>query len=682
MLKLSEHLPINKLVKSANIADLLSKEDQDRIGSVCYDEFEADRRGRHSWEDRMIPALSAAMQIYKKKSFPWDGASSISFPLISIASLQYHTRVYHALLQNDDLVRLMSFGEDPDGMKTDRATRIAAHMNYQLLEEDEEWETEMDLTLLVQSIVGCAFKKVYSSFSDKIVKSSFVSPFDLVVPYYTKNLKNAVRISHILSMTKNDLYEREMQGLYTKSDKSETNKGQNLIRPASLARDEDESSYDQDTPYDIIEQHRWLDLDGDGYLEPYVVTFRHDIKKVLRIVARYFNLDIDYSSKKEVIRIRPRCSFIKYPFIPSPDGSFYDMGFGSLLSSLSGSIDSLINQLIDAGTLSNLGGGFISRNLILRSGNYRFTAGEYKIVEATGAQLSEGILPLPIREPSDTLFKLLELLINYGERVAGSTDSMLGQNPGQNTPAESFQSLLDQGSRIFQGLFRRTYSSFRNELRLIFSLNALTLTSQKSFMAYGSGQLTQVHPQDYMNYEGMVSPASDVMMYSDQAQLEQAKALMEASKAGAGYDIYQVNKRLLKALKISNVNEVLPDPAMKPPQQQQPESLVQVALIKEQGLMQRHQMDNRIDLLKAMQQRMIAEGRLLSAEARSAMQLAKADETGSIPEYVAVINQLKKQNQELFSQLDQLLSGTVQEENVNNQQQQPTNAGQPGTVAP
>lgn len=672
-LELSQQLSIGQLVKSANIAGFYSKEDLNRIGFLCHEEFDMDHGSRMEWEQRMIPALMAAMQIYKRKSFPWEGASSVSFPLISIASLQYHTRVYHALLQNNDLVRLVAYGEDPDGMKTDRASRIAAHMNYQLLEEDDDWESEMDLTLLVQAIVGCAFKKVHYDFDGKLIKSSFVSPFDLVVPYYTKNIKKAVRISHIFSMTKNELHEREKQGIFLKTD-MELGSGFKLLRTQALVREEKESYDDKDHPCDVIEQHRYLDLDGDGYSEPYVVTFRYDTKQVLRIVARYFNQDVDYNSKKEIIRIGARCAFIKYPFIPSPDGSFYDMGFGSLLSSLSGSADSIINQLIDAGTLSNLGGGFISRNLVMRSGNYRFTPGEYKVVDATGAQINEGILPLPIREPSDTLFKLLELLINYGERVAGSTDSLLGQNPGQNTPAESFQSLLDQGSRIFQGLFRRTYASFRRELRAIFNLNALTLTAQKSFMAIGSGQLLQVHPQDYLNYDGIVSPASDVMMYSDRAQLEQSKALLEASKTNAGYDPYQVNKRFLRALKVSNIDEVLPDPSARPPKPPEPEPSVQVATIKEQGLLQRHEMDTKIKLLQQMHQRMIAEGRLLSAEARSVMQLAKADETGDVEEYVATINSLKKQNQELFGQLDQLLQGASETQNGN--------TAEPSPVAP
>ena len=657
MLTLKSKLSTAQILKSPNIAELLDKDDVACIGHLCFDEFTMDMDGRRDWEERMVPAMSMAMQIHKKKSFPWDGASSIAFPLISISSLQYHTRVYHALLQNNDLVRLMTYGEDPDGMKTDRASRIASHMNYQLLEEDEDWEQSMDLTLLVQSILGCAFKKVYFTFEDRIIKSTFVSPFDLVAPFYTKNIKKAVRLSHILCMTKNDLHERVMNGIFLDSD---TNAPMvpALIRPlASLRSGEGEvDSRDTDAPYDVIEQHRWLDLDGDGYSEPYIVTFRHDTKQVLRIVARYFTQDIEYNTKKEIVRITPRCSFIKYPFIPSPDGSFYDMGFGSLLSSLSSSIDSTINQLIDAGTLSNLGGGFISRNLVLRSGNYRFAPGEYKVVDATGTQLADGVKELPIREPSETLFKLLELLINYGERVAGSTDTLMGQNPGQNTPAESFQSLLDQGSRIFQGLFRRTYASFRRELRAIFDLNSLTLTSQKSFATVGTGQLLQIHPQDYLNYDGIVAPASDVMMYSDRAQLEQAQALLEASKNNAGYDTYQVNRRFLKALRISNIDEVLPDPKTQPPQPPEPEAAVQVAMIKEQGQQLRHQIDSKLDLIKALNQRMIAESKIVSGDARAAMQLSKADEQGDVDDYIQAIEDLKQQNSDLFAQLDAMLA--------------------------
>ena len=140
------------------------------------------------------------------------------------------------------------------------------------------------------------------------------------------------------------------------------------------------------------------------------------------------------------LSIKPETYFTKFPFIPSPDGGFYDLGFGTLLGPLNRSIDTMINQLIDAGTMANTAGGFLSRGIKIRGGNYNFAPLEWKHVDSTGDDLRKGIMPLPVREPSQVLYTLLNLLINYGERIGGSVDILVGQNPGQNTPAETSRS--------------------------------------------------------------------------------------------------------------------------------------------------------------------------------------------------------------------------------------------------
>ena len=179
----------------------------------------------------------------------------------------------------------------------------------------------------------------------------------------------------------------------------------------------------------------------------------------------------------KVQSITPEQYFTKYPFIPSPDGGFYDLGFGILLGPLNESINTIINQLVDAGTMANTAGGFFSRSVKLRGGNTAFNPLEWKHVDSTGDDLRKGIVPLPVREPSQVLFTLMQLLINYGERIGGAVDILTGQNPGQNTPAETTRTMAEQGMKIFNGIYKRTYRSLKLEFRKIYRLNQINVTN-------------------------------------------------------------------------------------------------------------------------------------------------------------------------------------------------------------
>ena len=226
----------------------------------------------------------------------------------------------------------------------------------------------------------------------------------------------------------------------------------------------------------MIEQHLYLDLDGDGYQEPYVAIVHKASKQLLRLVPRFFTSSIEFSKDDKILSIKAEQYFTKYPFIPSPDGGFYDLGFGVLLGPLNSSINTIINQLIDAGTMANTAGGFLGRGIKIKGGNSSFAPNEWKPVESSGDDLRKSIVPLPVREPSQVLFTLLSLLINYGERIGGSVDILVGQNPGQNTPAETSRTMAEQGMKIFSGIFKRTYRSLRDEFRKQYRLNHLYLT--------------------------------------------------------------------------------------------------------------------------------------------------------------------------------------------------------------
>lgn len=621
-MELDRQLNIKEICNLPNIAEKLSEKDLDKIGMFCYQGLESDLQSRSEWELRTEKSLKLALQVVEDKSFPWPNASNVKFPLVTIAALQYHARAYPTLIASDTPVKCRVFGKDKLGDKTARAKRIENHMSYQILEQDQAWDSEMDKVLITQPIIGCAFKKTYFDPIEKIVISENILARDLVVNYWTKSLDTAQRISHILYYTSNDIYERVARGLWCDIEMSRpnlpvqpklsisTDKAQGVTRPDVT---------DQTTPYEIVEQHVNLDLDGDGYSEPYIVTFVRDTKEVLRIVARYNLASIEYNEDKtKLLRIKGETYFTKYPFVPSPDGGFYDLGFGVLLGPLNESINTILNQLIDAGTMANTAGGFLSRGIKVRGGNYGFTPNEWKHVDTSGDDLRKGIVPLPVREPSQVLFTLLNLLINYGERIGMSVDILTGQNPGQNTPAETSRTMVEQGMKIFGGIYKRTYRALTYEFRKIYRLNQLHLEKEVKFVvANDDGEEGIILAKDYLGPSSDVRPTADPNIVSDSQRIMQAEAMRNAAKETPIYNRYHVELRYLEALKVSNIEEVLPDPkgpnAVPPPVNPK----VQIEQMKLQAQQASDQLNMKLGLLKVLGEAELNQAKIQKLEAEA-----------------------------------------------------------------
>lgn len=215
------------LIYTPNIVDLLTEQQCKEIGMQVVKDYEADLLSRSSWERKMEDSMKLALQVAEAKNFPWPNSSNIKFPLVTIAALQYHARAYPVLINGDTPVKCRVIGEDPDGEKTRRAERIETHMSYQIMEQDEDWESEMDKALISQPIIGCAFKKTFFDPIKGYNISENILAKDLVVNYWTKSLDTAPRITHVLYYSKNDIYERVVRGLW--SDVSETRPNVNNV---------------------------------------------------------------------------------------------------------------------------------------------------------------------------------------------------------------------------------------------------------------------------------------------------------------------------------------------------------------------------------------------------------------------------------------------------------------------
>ena len=563
-------IKLEKILSTDNLAEELTNEELNHISGLVKEGYDVDVRSRKEWEERMQMAMKLALQVLEHKSFPWPNCSNVKFPLITVAALQFSSRAYPALISDNRVVKMKVVGADPDGSKLARAEAISQHMSYQILEQDEAWEEEMDRLLIAVPIMGCAFKKSYFDSYRGHNVSECVHAWDLVIDYYARSIDTASRVTHEVYRTPNEIKERMRGGMFL-----EFSLDQNVITQNENEKTRDEirgrtQTSDSTSSHKLLEQHTWLDLDGDDYAEPYVVTYHVATGKICRIVRRFEEENITYRGDR-VVKIDAHRYFTKYGFIPSPDGGFYDLGFGALLGPINESVNTAINQLFDAGTMATTGGGFLGRGIRLRGGKLSFAPNEWKKVEQTGDDLRRNIVPLPVRDPSQVLFQLLGLLIQYGERIGSVSDMMAGESPGQNQPATTSMAVLDQGMKVFSGIFKRIFRSMKEEFRKLYVLNQKFLNPEEYFEIMDTGETGEIGLDDYKSGDpNDIKPAADPNMIHDSQRLMQAEALAARSASVPGYNQAAVEKRYLAAMQVPDIQEVFPvdeqgNPMIQPP---------------------------------------------------------------------------------------------------------------------
>jgi chaperonin GroES len=659
MLNLSSKLTIDKAVlDSPNLCDKFSPEDLQEIGTHLFEGYERDVQSRSNWLRRTEAAMDLAMQLSKSKTFPWAGCSNVAFPLVTIAAMQFHARAYPAIVNGRSVVQCRVVGKDQGGLLKKRADLIGRHMSWQLLEQDESWEEGQDRALLNVAIVGCGFKKSFYNASVGHNNSTFVAAKDLVVNYWAKSVETANLKTHIIPLFKNDVHERVKRGAFRDclneswytADPPQPNK--DTQRDDARSGQTPPSTEDGETPFIILEAHCYMDLDGDGYAEPYIVSYEASSQFVLRIVTRFDRIeDIEYNTNNEIVRIEPTEYFTKIPFIPSPDGSIYDIGFGVLLGPLNESVNSAINQLYDAGTLSNTAGGFLGRGAKLKGGVYSFKPFDWQRVDATGDDLRKSIFPLPVREPSSVMFNLLTLIIEYTNRISGATDMTVGENPGQNTPAETSRVMLEQGQKIYSAIFKRIWRSMKQEFKKLFLLNAIYLPDRSPF---GDGE--EILREDYKLGGAAVCPVADPTITSDIARFARASLLREAAASNPGYNVDAVEAIYLQAMGVDNIEEVYPGQAAMPPPAE--DVKVTIQRMKNEAIaaqLQQKQMEFVINLQETMRlneakiAQLMAQAQKLNAEAAS--EPAKRN----VEAFRASIEAIREHNNNLNTQLDRAM---------------------------
>lgn len=536
-----------KFSKMVNICDDLDDDVLGQIASKVSEGYQRDLTSMALWLMDVDASIKLTSMKREGKDTPFPNAANIKYPLITNACYQFAANTYPEIVKDGKVVKAAVLGTDFEDTKVERGNRISDFMNYQLLFQSTEWEEGLDNLLVMLPIIGLIFKKTYFDSNRKMMCSEVCNYKEIVLDSGCKSLKSIRRISHVLKVSLNDLVENARTGIYNENAVSQiVEKYKNM------------EVYDA---IELIEQHRYLDLDDDGYEEPYVVTVEKETRNVLRIYARYEKEGIK-ENKKGVYLIEPIEYFTDFHFLPNPDGSFLSVGFGTLMLHLNMSINTILNQLIDAGTLRNMQGGYIDSRLKINTGSSRHHPGEWlKATPAMGQDLASGFYPVNYQEPSNVLLQLLGMLIQAGKELSSSTDVMNGGVLPDNSKTGAVGAIIERGLKIFNSIQRRFYRSEKNELQKIFDLNSRFLDEKTYFTVLDDEKA--VLKSDFNREDIDVMPIADPNMSSDTQRLNQIQ-ILQTLKGQPGVDNREIDMRTLHYARIQDPEKILPPPNPNP----------------------------------------------------------------------------------------------------------------------
>ncbi len=436
-----------------NIADQFELTTLNAIGADIVELVEVDRTSRSEWLESCDNGEKIAMQVKEEKSFPWPNAANIKDPLMPVAMMQFAARAGAEVVRGRDVVKTHMTGADATGLKEKRAKRVSTAMSYQCLTQMTEWMPGTDQLLSSMSGYGMYYKKTYYDPSLGRNVSLACSPRKIIVHNDVTDLESSERVTHEFEWSKNKVIER-------------------IRGKVKWVDIEDKLNTDDTQLNKFFECDCWYDLDDDGYKEPYIITVHQESGSVVRIYCRFDEESISKIDDR-VAKIEPTHTITEFPFLPSPDGKFHKMGFFRLLGPLNEEINTVQNQLIDAGTYQNSPPIFAGRGVKLPGGNFRAAPGRYIPVESTGGALRDNLFIPPTPGPSTVLMSLLQLLKDDGMKLASVSETMMGDEPQANVPATTTLAILDQGLKVFSSVLVRLYRAFESEFRKLYRLNFL-----------------------------------------------------------------------------------------------------------------------------------------------------------------------------------------------------------------
>jgi chaperonin GroES len=687
--------------KQRNVADFLEPYQITKIAGQLMEEIDDDIQSRATWKNQLDDALTIARQELKEKNHPWRRAANIKYPLILNGCISFNSRTRSELIRGNDIVHVAVMCEDKTDELADKAYRQSRHMSYQLKYVIDNWVSDTDKLLMSLPLLGTVFRKTYFDPIRKLPCVDFCLPDAVVLDQSTKSLKMAPRVTHLLKITNNHLIERMRAKYYLQYDIKELQQPKEYndeFQDQNIAAQPSSAKFVELKIQGLREAHCFLDLDNDGYDEPYIVTLHESSGKLFRITARFDSNSFLKDSGK-TIGIEPRCLFTDFHFMPSVDNSFMGLGFGQFLYPLNEAINSNINALTDAATLSNLSTGFISDTIKMENKTYRMEPGEWVRVNLLGKRMQDAIMKIPANEPSQTLFNLTTFLITSAEKLAAISDPMQGQLPPANTPATSVLAVLREGQKVFSTIFARLYDCFAREFQKLYDLNCkyLKATENYAFTERGEKVISGiVRRGDYDSKIYGVFPVADPNSSSDSEKFVKAQALMML-KDDPNVNGREVIKMFVELLRIQDSDKLImppPDPNAPPPPADQ-FLLAQAQELKTKSSKNMMEMEHEVEQAVMLEKRynldvkkleleaLIASTNASSLEAKSIAELAKAEadlSTIRIDQATKLLNALQQRlTMEYGQPIEELLA---QQQQQGQAQQAGGAAGMPGQMQP
>ena len=542
-----------------NLADLLPPDVLGQLGSTLFESYENYKNSRKDWEQSYAKGLDLLGFKYENRTQPFQNASGVTHPVLGEAVTQFQAQAYKELLPANGPVHTQTMGA-PSRQKEDQSVRVKDFMNYQLMNVMKEYEPEFDQMLFYLPLSGSAFKKVYYDELLGRAVSKFVPSDDLIVPYTATSLEDAEAVVHRLKMSENDLRKKQVSGFYRDieinpgySQETDVKKKERELEGVQKTREEE--------IFTVLEFHMNLDLEGfedkdtagdmTGIKLPYIVTLDAGSREVLSIRRNYQPND---PLKKKI------GYFVHFKFLPGL--GFYGFGLIHMIGGLSRTATNALRQLIDAGTFSNMPAGFKQRGIRVRDEANSIQPGEFRDVDSPGGNIRDAFMPLPFKEPSQTLLQLMGIVVQAGQRFAAIADMQVGDG-NQQAAVGTTIALLERGSRVMSAIHKRMYVAMKHEFSLLAGVFKTYLPQEYPYDVVGAQKNVKV--TDFDDKIDII-PVADPNIFSQSQRISLAQTELQLAMSNPQmHNLYEAYRDMYEAVGVKNIDSILP-----PPQQPMP----------------------------------------------------------------------------------------------------------------
>jgi hypothetical protein len=533
----------------ANLADYLDDGQLQELAGDLEEAIDGDTSARRDWADTYVAGLDVLGMKYEERTEPWENACGVYSNILAEAAIRFQAEAMSETFPAAGPVKTKILGEITQE-KEDAALRVKTDMNYELTEVMVEYRPEHERLLYSLGLAGSAFKKVYFDPNMGRQTALYIPAEDVIVPYGASNIESAERVTHVMRKTKNELIKLQAAGFYREVE---------LGEPVSFFTDIEEAKAEQsgisltsDDRYTIFEVHADLIIDGvDGEDEdddlqiakPYVVTFEKGTSEVLSI-RRNWNPDDPLTLKRQ--------HFVHYAYVPG--FGFYGLGLIHIIGGYARAGTSIIRQLVDAGTLSNLPGGLKSRGLRVKGDDTPIGPGEFRDVDVPSGSIRDNIMPLPYKEPSQTLLALLQQITEEGRRLGAISDMNIS-DMSANAPVGTTLALLERTLKPMAAVQSRVHFSMKQEFKLLRKI--IAEYAPEEYMYVPDRGEPRARQADYAMVE--VIPVSDPNSSTMAQRVVQYQTVLQMAQATPQiYDLPQLHRQMIEVLGIKNADKLVP----------------------------------------------------------------------------------------------------------------------------